>query len=114
MVDAGWVKDDCESWHEARWPLPSPVLVRAAKGAIKDLEGRSYVKMSPQNAAKLGLSISPVWYWYALPPPRKRTETMGQPLIARDRVQFDFGRRQVSIVGWDIERKRSVGIISFR
>ena len=113
MVDAGWVKEDCDSWHEARWPLPSPVLVRAAKGAIKDL-GPVLCEDVTAKRRQARLSISPVWYWYALPPPRKRTETMGQPLIARDRVQFDFGRRQVSIVGWDIERKRSVGIISFR
>lgn len=113
MVDAGWVREDCDSWYQARWPLPSPAVVRAAKGAVKDTEGRFYVKMSQKNASKLGLSLAPVWYWYALPPPRKRTETVGQPLVAEDRVWFGFGRRRVATVGWDIERKRSVGVISW-
>ena len=89
-------------------------MVRKARGAIQDIEGRTYVKMSPQNAVKLGLSTAPVWYWYALPPPRQRTERNGQPLEAEDRVQLvGYGKRRVAAIGWDIERKRSVGVISW-
>jgi len=115
MVDKGWVKEDGDSWYTARWPLPNPAVVRRARGAMRDSEGRTYVRMSRENAVKLGLSTAPVWHWYVLPPPRKRTETIGQPLEAEDRVMLSgIGRRKVVAVGWDIERKRSVGVISWR
>ena len=112
MVDAGWVRRSADTWRTSRWPLPKPSLVRQ-NAKLQDVQGRSYVRMSKENAVELGIHAQSSWWWYALPVPSKRMEGWGQPLSTGERVRFTSGHaRRVRAIGWDIERNRAVGVIS--
>ena len=112
MVDVGWVRTAAHTWQASRWPLPKPALIRK-NSQLRDTQGRDYVRMSKENALKLGLQLNGRWWWYALPIPSKRSEKIGQPLAVGERITMQSARRvRVRSIGWAIERNRAVGIIA--
>ena len=71
--------------------------------------------MSEQNIQILKLPRNVPWMWYSLPAAHKRTDKRGQALRIRERVYMTDGQVYTVVrMGWNIERKRAVGIVYLR
>ena len=83
--------------------FPSAALIRKQVPTLMDAEGRSYVRVSPNDMKKLSLPAGNLWYWCA----KKKS---GIP----PRVGTRVGYMVVVLVACGFERTNSVGVVCLR
>lgn len=83
--------------------LPSAAQVRASTHKLVDRDGRTYVRMSPNDASTLSLPSRQLWYWCARAPHGNRP-----------RVGTVVHQYMVFTVALGFERTRAVGVVGLR
>ena len=96
------IRQDPETWNQARWPYPRPSAIRKL-ATWKDSEGRAYAPVSETDKAVLEYSgISSLW-WVAGP-----LHHLVDDLDIGDRV----GQFRVMDVVVDAAYKKKVAIVA--
>jgi hypothetical protein len=96
------IRQDPETWNQARWPYPRPSAIRKL-ATWEDSEGRKYAPVSDTDRAVLEYSGSGALWWVADPPHK---------LVDNLDIGHRVGQFRVMNVVVDAAYKKKVAIVA--